>query len=55
LTDCILDSVAGIRSQSYGSLLPLLQPQFTALMNALMKSNGGVLVVAETMDGNRYA
>lgn len=40
---------------SDGCIVPLLQPQFTALMDALTRSNGGVLVVAETMDGSRFA
>jgi hypothetical protein len=40
---------------SDGCIVPLIQPQFLALMDALTNSNGGVLVVAETMDGNRFA
>jgi hypothetical protein len=40
---------------SDGCIVPLIQPEFTALMGALTNSNGGVLVVAETMDGSRFA
>jgi hypothetical protein len=40
---------------SDGCIVPLLQPQFTYLMDALKKSGGGTLVVAEAMDGSRFA
>jgi len=40
---------------SDGCIVPLRQPEFDAIMDALTKSNGGMLVVAETMDGNRFA
>ena len=40
---------------SDGCIVPLVHGQFIELMNALTKSNGGTLVVAETMDGSRFA
>jgi hypothetical protein len=40
---------------SDGCIVPLDMTQFIDLMNALTKSNGGTLVVAEAMDGSRFA
>jgi hypothetical protein len=40
---------------SDGCIVPLLRAQFDRLMTGLTRSNGGILVVAETTDGNRFA
>lgn len=40
---------------SDGCIVPTDRNQFQQLMTALQQSNGGVLIVQETMDGSRFA
>ncbi len=40
---------------SDGCIVPLEPDQFRELMSALTKSNGGILIVQETMSGDRFA